>query len=146
MKIFGEKIQGIEYLTRTGSYGVLLDGRGVGVVRSSGYDTYFLVGGGIDEGETQHSSLEREAHEEIGFEIEIGEKLGEALEYFYSRAEKRHVAKECHFYRVSLAGETAEKSKHELVWLPEGEIDRMHHQCYRWILELELKRKKPAGL
>jgi 8-oxo-dGTP diphosphatase len=144
MKIFGEKKTGVDYRPRTGSYGVLIEENGVGVVRSDGYETFFLIGGGLDDGETETESLAREAREEIGYEIEIGEKLGAALEYFYSAAEKRDVAKECHFYRISLVRATGEAGKHELVWIAEHEIERMHHRCYRWIIDRELKRKKDA--
>ncbi len=140
MKEFGEKKEGVEYRGRKGSYAVIIDGRRIGVVRSQGYETFFLTGGGLDEGETETGSLRREAREEIGYEIEIGEKIGAAREFFYSKAEGRHVAKECHFYRVSLVGESNDEGKHELVWIAPAEVDRMHHECYRWILEEELKR------
>jgi 8-oxo-dGTP diphosphatase len=140
MKEFGEKVKGVEYSARPGSYGVIVkDGR-IGVVESRGYDTYFLVGGGIESGESETETLRREAIEEIGFQIEIGEKIGEAIEYFYSEAEKRHVAKECHFYRVSLTDEADEKGKHKLAWITGDKLGEMHHRSYRWIVEQELKR------
>lgn len=139
MKEFGEKINGVEYVRRPGSYGVIIKNGRAGVLKAKGYDTYFLVGGGIDAGETDTETLRREAAEEIGFHVEVGEKIGEAIEYFYSEREKRHVAKECRFYRASLLNETDEKGKHELVWITPGELGEMHHQSYRWIIEQELK-------
>ncbi|HEX8247703.1 MAG TPA: NUDIX domain-containing protein [Pyrinomonadaceae bacterium] len=139
MKEFGEKAEGVEYLQRAGSYGVIIkDGR-AGVLKASGYDTYFLVGGGIDAGESDTETLRREAAEEIGFHIEVGEKIDEAIEYFYSAREKQYTAKECRFYRASLMDKTERKGKHELVWITPGELKEMHHQSYRWILERELK-------
>jgi 8-oxo-dGTP diphosphatase len=138
MKEFGEKLEGVEYLKRPGSYGVIIkDGR-LGVLKAKGHDTFFLVGGGIDAGESETETLRREAAEEIGFHIEVGEKAGEAIEYFYSAREKQYVAKECHFYRVRLMNETAEKGKHELIWITRDELDRMHHQSYQWIIKQEL--------
>jgi 8-oxo-dGTP diphosphatase len=140
MKEFGEKVEGAEYLRRAGSYAVIIDDERIGVLKASGYDTYFLVGGGIDAGESETETLRREAAEEIGFQLEVGEKTGEAVEYFYSAREKQYVAKECNFYRARLMNETKEKGKHELVWITRDELDRMHHQSYQWILEKELER------
>jgi 8-oxo-dGTP diphosphatase len=138
MKKFGEKIEGVEYKRRPGSYGVIIKNGQAGVVKASGYDTYFLTGGGIDEGEDERRALRREAAEEIGFRIKIGEKIGEAIEYFYSKAEEKYIAKECHFYRMSLAEETEESGKHELVWIKQDEINKMHHKSYEWIIQQEL--------
>ncbi|HEX8737658.1 MAG TPA: NUDIX domain-containing protein [Pyrinomonadaceae bacterium] len=138
MKEFGEKEKGVEYLRRPGSYGVIIKNGRIGVLKAKGYDTYFLVGGGIDAGESETETLRREAAEEIGFNIEIGEKIGGAIEYFYSEREKKYVAKECHFYRVSLMNKADKKGKHELVWITADELGAMHHRSYRWILEREL--------
>jgi 8-oxo-dGTP diphosphatase len=138
MKRFGEKISGAAYRHRTGSYGVIIKNNLIGVVRPAEYDAFFLVGGGGEAGESLPETLRREASEETGFEIEIGEKIGEAVEYFYSGAEKAYIAKECHFYRVWLAGKEAEEGEHELIWITSDEIHRMHHQSHRWIIEKEL--------
>lgn len=139
MKEFGEKVKGVEYLRRAGSYGVIIkDGR-AGVLKASGYDTYFLVGGGIEENESETEALRREAAEEIGFHIEVGEKIAEAIEYFYSAREEKYVAKECRFYRASLMDKTVGKGKHQLVWITTNELEEMHHRSYQWILEKELK-------
>ena len=140
MKEFGEKVKGVEYLRRPGSYAVIIKDNRIGVLKAKGYDTYFLVGGGIDAGESETETLRREAIEEIGFRIEIGEKTGTAIEYFYSERERQYIAKECHFYRVVLTAEADEKGKHELVWITRNELHRLHHQSYQWIVETELKR------
>jgi 8-oxo-dGTP diphosphatase len=141
MKEFGEKVKGVEYRRRPGSYAVMIKDDRVGVLKAKGYDTYFLVGGAIEAGESETETLRREAVEEIGFRIEVGEKAGAAIEYFYSEREKRYIAKECHFYRVALAGKADEKGKHELVWITRNELDRLHHRSYQWIAEQELKRR-----
>ncbi|HLL99910.1 MAG TPA: NUDIX domain-containing protein [Pyrinomonadaceae bacterium] len=137
-KEFGEKVKGAEYLQRPGSYAVIIETGRIGVLKASGYDTYFLIGGGIEAGESDAETLRREAGEEVGFQIEVGEKAGEAIEYFYSEREKKYVAKECRFYRVRLIKETEEKGKHQLAWITTEELDRMHHESYRWIIEEEL--------
>lgn len=140
MKRFGEKLAGVDYARRPGSYGVLLESERVGVVKSAEYGDYFLIGGGIDAGETAVEALRREAREEIGFEIEIGEQIGAADEYFYSSGEKKYTVKECRFYRISLARRAARPGKHRLRWITREELDRMHHESYRWIVEQELNK------
>ena len=74
MREFGEKIEGFDYCSRPGSYGIIIANNRVGVIKSKVSDKYFLVGGGIDDGESETEALRREAFEEIGFEIEILEK------------------------------------------------------------------------
>lgn len=138
MKEFGEKAAGAQYKRRAGSYAVIVENGRIGVLKAAGYADYFLIGGGIEAVESDRETLEREAREEIGFQIEVGEKAGEAIEYFYSEREKKYVAKECRFYRVRLLRETEEKGKHELIWINRDELDRMHHESYRWIIEQEL--------
>jgi 8-oxo-dGTP diphosphatase len=138
MKTFGKKIKGVSYATRPGCYGVLIENNQIGVLKPKNYNTYFLTGGGIEEGEGEHDTLRREAAEEIGCEIEISEKIGEAREYFFSKSQQRFVVKECHFYRVSLLNETKKESKYELVWIDQNQIKNLHHKCYQWIVEKEL--------
>jgi 8-oxo-dGTP diphosphatase len=138
MKKFGEKLEGVEYKKRTGSYGVLVkDGR-AGVISRKDYDTYFLTGGGIEEGEDERATIRREALEEIGVELEVGERLGEAVQFFYLAGENEYIAQECRFYRAFIKGEKKGGAKYELVWIDRNELAKMHHECYRWILENEL--------
>jgi len=40
-----------------------------------------LVGGGVEEGETDEQALYREAMEEVGMQIEIGKSMGEVIQY-----------------------------------------------------------------
>lgn len=138
MKEFGEKLEGVEYLQRPGSYAVIIKDGQIGVLKAKGYDTFFLIGGGIDAGESDEEALRREAREEVGFHVEVGEKTGASIEYFYSEREKKYVAKQCRFYRVRLMQETEQKGKHELVWITAEELDRLHHKSYKWIIEKEL--------
>ena len=139
MKQFGEKIEGIEYLARPGSYGLIIEENRVGVVRSNRSGKYFLVGGGHDPGESDAEALRREAREEIGYEIEILEKISAAIEYFYAENDRQYVAKECNFYRVRLLGRTGNNAEGELLWLGTGELGKMFHRCHEWIAEQELK-------
>jgi len=89
---FGEKQAGIDYVIRRGVYVVVLDGeRGVAAIRDG--ETYFLPGGGCEPGETEQVTLAREVREECGVEIDIGECLGEAIDYLYSASEETYFEK-----------------------------------------------------
>lgn len=138
MKQFGEKVEGVRYKKRPGCYGVIIKDGKVGVIKPDDYDTYFLTGGGIEDGETERETLHREAMEEIGREIEVLEKIGEAEEYVYSKAERKHILKESHFYRIALRNENKRGSKYELIWIGADELEKMHFESYRWIAEREL--------
>ncbi|MFT5179493.1 MAG: 8-oxo-dGTP diphosphatase [Candidatus Paceibacteria bacterium] len=53
----------------------------IALLKVSTYNYYKLPGGGVEGGETIKQGLEREAEEEIGCDIEIGEELGMVIEY-----------------------------------------------------------------
>lgn len=140
MKRFGEKIKGEKYTRRPGSYGVMIQDGQIGVVKTAKYDSYFLIGGGINQDESPVEALHREAKEETGSEIKIGEKIGEAVEYFYSKSEGKYIAKECHFYRVSITGKIAETGEHQLIWIDQNRLGKLYHQSHQWMIERELNR------
>jgi len=140
MKEFGEKIKGVEYFVRPGSYGICLKDECVGVIKSSVFDKYFLIGGGIEKGETEIEALRREAIEEIGFEIEILEKIGAATDYFYAEFDRKYIAKECNFHRIELAEKIETTTAvSRLVWITKDELENMYHKSHQWIAERELK-------
>jgi 8-oxo-dGTP diphosphatase len=139
VQTFGEKLAGIEYFYRPGSYGLIIRENSVGVVKSARSGKYFLVGGGHDPGESETAALRREAREEIGFEIEILEKIDAAIEYFYAENDCQYVAKECHFYRVRLLDKTRETTESELLWIDKNRLGEMYHRSHQWIAERELR-------
>ena len=138
MREFGKKIAEVEYSSRIGSYAVITKANRIGVIKSEVLNKYFLVGGAIEKGETEVGALRREAIEEIGFEIEIGEKIGAATEYFYAETDKRHIAKECNFYRARLRGKIRKKAENVLIWIHRDALEQMYHRSHQWIVEKEL--------
>jgi 8-oxo-dGTP diphosphatase len=139
MKEFGEKIKGARYYARPGSYGVIVKDNRVGVIKSSVFDKYFLIGGGIKKGETETEALRREAIEEIGFEIEIGGKIGAATDYFYAELDEKYIAKVCNFYRIALVGKIERTIEAKLVWITKDGLGNMYHKSHQWIAERELR-------
>ena len=77
-RIFGKK-ENAEYIDRKGAYIIPVKGDKIGVVKT--YKGYFLLGGGIEDGENDHQCITRECLEEAGYEVSIGEELCSAETY-----------------------------------------------------------------
>jgi 8-oxo-dGTP diphosphatase len=141
MRKFGEKKSGVEYYVRPGSYGVLIENNRAAVIKSDIFDKYFLVGGGIKKSESEIEALRREALEEIGYEIEIGEKIGVATEYYYIEVHDQYVAKICNFYPISLLDKVSGDAENELLWIEKDELGELYHRSQQWIVEENLGAK-----
>lgn len=71
-KIFGVK-EDKEYFTRKGAYIIPIKDGKVGVIDAS--KGYFLIGGGKENGESDEETIRREALEETGYLVNIGDKI-----------------------------------------------------------------------
>ncbi len=96
-KTFGLKETGVKYAQRIGAYGIGLDreGRLPLIEIPMGF---FLLGGGIEKGETGPECLVRECLEEAGMEVRVGEFMGTADLYQWSDFLGRHIHRIGHFY------------------------------------------------
>jgi 8-oxo-dGTP diphosphatase len=132
---FGEKIPGKEYVDRPGAYAVI-EREGLYAVVKNPKST-FLIGGGIEEGETPEEALHREVLEEIGWSIRIDKKIGVALQHIYVPEAEVYISKEGHFYKATLLEQVNETSEdtHELLWLSkEDALAKILHESHRWAL------------
>lgn len=77
-KIFGRK-ENVIYTHREGVYLIPIQNKQVGVVQTP--KGYFLLGGGLEEGETHKACIIRECMEEAGYGVEIGERICTAETY-----------------------------------------------------------------
>lgn len=83
---FGEKSETLIYKKRVGAYIVVSRNNATEIVLVQAPNgAYFLPGGEIEQGETKEVAIHREMIEELGYEVGIGEYLGQADEYFHSR-------------------------------------------------------------
>lgn len=132
--VFGEKIVGQEYRARPAVYGLLInDTNQIGIIKTPRGN--FLPGGGVENEESHSQCLEREFVEEIGYVIEVGNFIGEAILYGFSPISESYLKMVGYFYEVSFAGVKGEKVEedHELVWLDVLTADQsmlLEHQAW----------------
>lgn len=132
-KVFGERIEGVDYYHRVAVYGIAKNSKGrVATIRTP--NGYFLPGGGIEKGETHEQCLHREFIEETGYKIAIGDYIGGADLYHKSKKGK-HIYGIGHFYCVELEEKIAEKIEedYELVWLESKEcVNKLFLEHQAW--------------
>lgn len=136
---FGEKIKGTHYTTRVGVHGIVFNSaRDKILLVSPPNGSYLLPGGEREYQETNHETLKREAMEELGFDIEAGEYLGEAEDYYYSSHRKTYYHNPAHFYVVASwekAGEPLEDFN-TLKWTTLSEaLTLLKRGSHRWAVE-----------
>ncbi|KRM87359.1 NUDIX hydrolase [Lacticaseibacillus thailandensis] len=83
--VFGTKDPKLDYVERRGVYAVIPDASGQRLLMLGAPNSaIFLPGGGVEAGEDDQATLQRELLEEFGVRVTIDDKLGAAAEYFYS--------------------------------------------------------------
>jgi 8-oxo-dGTP diphosphatase len=93
---FGVEVAGRSYWLRQGAYGVIPRRGRIAVVE--GPKGLYLPGGGIEAGENAEAALVREINEECGQRAQVRGYLGQACEFTYSDAERRHFKKHGFFF------------------------------------------------
>ena len=133
-KVFGAK-ENAEYVSRKGAYLIPINNDRVGVIQTP--KGYFLLGGGIDSGETDEMCIARECLEETGYSALIKEKICTAETY-----EKHPEIGYFHPIQTYYIGELVEKKQtpieedHKLVWLNYSDLKgKMHVEMQNWALE-----------
>lgn len=132
-RIFGEKLNNVEYISRTGVYGIAYNNQGmIGVIKTP--TGYFLPGGGLEKGESRQQCLEREFMEETGYEIAINNFIGKASLYHMTKT-LQYMYGTGYFYTVTLnlkLNDGIEKD-HSLIWMePEKCIKSLFLQHQAW--------------
>lgn len=145
-RIFGERIEGVEYQLRPGSYVLIKHEGRVAIVKT--ISGYCLPGAGQEPGETAESAAIRECWEEIGLRVKLIQSLGYAEQLAYGMPEARYFKKQCTFFLAELAESERGKEEHdhELYWMTRDEaLKHLVHESERWMLgevfsEVELAR------
>ena len=142
-KLFGEKKSDKKYITRVGIYAIIFDTKKekLAIVKTS--SGYFLPGGGLNENEDHRTCLQREALEEMGWEIEIGYYLGNGGSYYYSGTKDNYYFSDGYFYYAKKRKTLSEPLEigHEVFWLTSTEaIEKLYHKNQRWAVEQSVKQ------
>lgn len=140
-KTFGEKEKGRQYTDRAGVYAVILDNEGsVAAVRVP--EGNFLIGGGIEEGETHRECLKRECLEETGYDIEVKDFVCKGNTYFYAKQQNTYHYLICYFYLAELREKLKEPTEadHEFEWLAINEIEEtMFFEHHIWAIKQAMR-------
>lgn len=141
MITFGEIKSGISYTWRPGVYGIILIEENLVALIETDDGKCFLPGGGMEESESHEECLIREGKEEMGKLLELGEWIGKAQQYFYSKKDSTYYQVQGDFYFAKIAGDTGEPAEadHHLKWLDTREaVSKLCHEHQRWALQKAL--------
>ncbi|GBG96852.1 NUDIX hydrolase [Lactococcus termiticola] len=136
---FGEKLESVDYQPRYGVYAIVsreIDGKICLVQTPNG--AFYLPGGEIEAGEDQESALKRELLEELGAEMEIGNFLGQADEYFYSSHRDQHYYNPAYIYSLKTVNfdHAPLEDFNKLVWFDyEDALLKLKRGSHKWGLE-----------
>ena len=106
----------------------------VGVVKTS--KGYFLLGGGVDNGESHEECITRECLEEAGYKVSVGKKICSAEMYW-----EHPIIGYFHPIQTYYVGEVLEQvsapaeDDHEFMWVDYNElVDNMYLEMQNWAL------------
>ncbi len=133
-KIFGIK-ENINYTDRIGAYLLPIKDGKIAVIKTP--KGYFFIGGGKDGTETDEDCIKRECLEEIGYKVNIKEKICSAEAYIiHSEIGGFHPIQT--YYLGELGEKITEpiESDHKLRWIKIEQLKgKMFAEMQNWALE-----------
>ena len=141
MITFGERDYKLNYWKRTGAYAVIQNDRQQFLCVKDSNGLLFLVGGGVDEGESPENALLRESIEETGHEIRIVEEIGKAERHWIS---SKYPSDSQHnvgiLYAAQLLEKVAEPVEKEIMcWVDYSELEKnLLHEHHLYLIKQHL--------
>lgn len=132
---FGVKQNNIIYYVRKGAYLVVEKNKKFATVKIP--KGTFLIGGGIEEGESFTECIKREVMEEIGYTVKIKEYLG-CTESYREHEKWKNLHAIQYYYSGDLIEKVCEpiEKDHELQWNTFEEVRNMIYlEQQRWAIE-----------
>ncbi len=140
-KIFGIK-EDVIYYDREGAYIIPINDTLIGVVKTP--KGYFLLGGGVNEKESHEQAIKRECLEEIGYAVNVKQRLCSAETYI-----KHPTMGYYHPIQTYYSAELLEKVQvpiekdHEFMWIEYEQLKgQMFPQMQNWAIEQAIKYLK----
>lgn len=133
-KIFGKK-ENVEYFERFGVYMIPIRDNQVGVIQTQ--KGYFLLGGGLENGENHVTCIERECMEESGYEVCVKERVCSAEAYL-----QHSTIGYFHPVQIYYVGEMISKvaypieNNHKFLWIEYEKLKgNMFAEMQNWAIE-----------
>ena len=142
---FGQKLDGYDYQTRLGVYGIVSRNNDTEIcLVEAPNGAFFLPGGEIEAGEDHKTALLRELQEELGGEADLDNYLGQADEYFYSSHRDTYYYNPAYIYATSNyrdLGDPLEEGN-EIFWFPVNvALEKLKRGSHKWGVENWLANK-----
>jgi 8-oxo-dGTP diphosphatase len=132
--VFGLRSETLPIKTRACAYAVVTKAEGLVAAVNESHGLH-LPGGGIEPSETPAEAVHREVREELGCRVILGERIGQAIQYFESDGYCQ--ALYATFYAAELGEAISATHEHELVWIPAEQLLHAHHT---WATQKHLQR------
>ncbi len=139
-KTFGKRDPNLTYFDRPGAYLICIkDGKLACVQTPKGY---FLLGGGIEQGESQTDCIHRECLEEAGLSVTLTRSFCAADSYtIHPRIGPFHPIQYYYLGTIGARVQDPIEPDHTFVWLPLTEIENMYVPQQIWAVQRAMKQE-----
>lgn len=140
MKRIGKKIDGIQYTKREGAYAIIKRKQDDKIAIATDGE-YFLLGGGLEEGETEIQALERELKEESGYSIKNIQYFDKITSWAYG-GDRGSLDITATVYIAEFDKVIAKpiEENYEILWInPKEYKDKLYHEYQRYIIDEYMK-------
>lgn len=133
--VFGSFDPRVLYTERIAAYVVIRSEDGA-VAAVAGRTAHFLPGGGREGDETPEQTVRREVREELGRDIHLITRLGEATQYFFAASDNCHYKMHAVFFAARFTGAASNNEPDLLHWLPASDAaSHFFHACHTWAVQ-----------